>query len=78
VSKASEEVNERVMSVVLDEHKLLEHLAALKKFLLLGQGDFVSALLDAVGPELSKRADAVYRHNLIGVLDTALRGTNAQ
>ncbi|GMI39077.1 hypothetical protein TeGR_g4138, partial [Tetraparma gracilis] len=78
VSKASEEVNERVMSVVLDEHKLLEHLAALKKFLLLGQGDFVSALLDAVRPELSKRADAVYRHNLIGVLDTALRGTNAQ
>ena len=32
----------------------------------------------AQGPELSKRADAVYRHNLVGVLDTALRGTNAQ
>jgi gamma-tubulin complex component 3 len=46
--------------------------------MLLGQGDFVSALLDLVGEELSKRADYVYRHNLVGVLDIALRGTNAQ
>ena len=50
----------------------------MKKFMLLGQGDFVAALLDAVGPELGKRAENVYRHNIVGVLDTALRGTNAQ
>ncbi|GMH60283.1 hypothetical protein TL16_g03017 [Triparma laevis f. inornata] len=78
ITAASRETSQEILKVVKDQYNLSEHLSAMKKFLLLGQGDFVSALLDAVGPELGKRAEAVYRHNIVGVLDTALRGTNAQ
>ena len=78
VDRYNDSLDKRIVSSMFDDYDLLEHLKALKKFLLLGQGDFVSALLDAVGPELSKAAENVYRHNLTGVLDTALRGTNAQ
>ncbi|GMI01301.1 hypothetical protein TrVE_jg13013 [Triparma verrucosa] len=78
ITAASRETSQEILKVVKDQYNLSSHLSAMKKFLLLGQGDFVSALLDAVGPELGKRAEAVYRHNIVGVLDTALRGTNAQ
>ena len=51
---------------------------ALKKFLLLGQGDFVTCLMDTIGPELRKRSNQLYRHNLTGMLENALRSSNAQ
>jgi gamma-tubulin complex component 3 len=57
---------------------LRTHLLALKKFMLLGQGDFVTCLMDSVGPELKKRSNQLYRHNLTGILDGALRSSNAQ
>ena len=57
---------------------LSTHLLALKKFMLLGQGDFVTCLMDSVGPELKKRATQLYRHNLTGTLEGALRASNAQ
>jgi gamma-tubulin complex component 3 len=78
VTSTSSTINLVILDRMINHFNLLQHLKALKKFLLLGQGDFVAALLDAVGPELSKPAGSVFRHNLIGVLDTALRGTNAQ
>jgi gamma-tubulin complex component 3 len=42
------------------------------------QGDFVTCLMDGVGPELRKRATQLYRHNLTGILESALRSSNAQ
>lgn len=51
---------------------------ALKKFLALGQGDFVTCLMDLVGPDLGKLAGQVYRHDLTGKLEAALRASNAQ
>ena len=78
IDSALASVSTSVVASLKTTYHLLAHLSALKKFLFLGQGDFVSALLDAVGQELSKRADRVYRHNLLGVLDAALRSTNAQ
>ncbi|KAJ1396767.1 gamma-tubulin complex component protein, partial [Ochromonadaceae sp. CCMP2298] len=51
---------------------------ALKKYLLLGQGDFVTCLMDGVGPELKRRANQLFRHNLTGILEGALRSSNAQ
>ena len=53
------------------------HLLALKQFLLLGQGDFVICLMDVIGPELKKRANQLYRHNLTEMLEGALRASNA-
>ena len=38
----------------------------------------MTCLMDSVGPELKKRAGQLYRHNLTGVLEGALRASNAQ
>ena len=51
---------------MINEFYLVDHFLALKKFILLGQGDFVTCLMDEVGPELKKRATQLYRHNLSG------------
>ena len=44
----------------------------------MGQGDFVVGLMDIIGPELRKRATQLYRHNMTGMLEGALRSSNAQ
>ena len=34
--------------------------------------------MDTIGPELKKRASQLYRHNLTGMLEGAVRSSNAQ
>jgi len=63
----------RLLHMMKTDFHLVTHLEALKKFMLLGQGDFVTALMDLVGLELRKRASQLFRHNLNGMLDAALR-----
>jgi gamma-tubulin complex component 3 len=70
--------DERLLKVMMDKAHLVTHLHALKNFMLLGQGDFVTCLMDSVSPELKKRASQLYRHNLTGILEGALRSCNAQ
>lgn len=50
----------------------------MRRYLLLGQGDFIQQLMDLLVTELSKDASALYLHNLNGILETAIRSTNAQ
>ena len=45
---------------------------------MLGQGDFIQQLMDLLVGELSKDANSLYLHNLNGILETAIRATNAQ
>lgn len=45
-------------------HALERHLLALKHHMLMGRGDFVSALLDVAEPELEKPARAVSQYVL--------------
>lgn len=78
LQEAAIEVNKRLLHVILEDYKLLDHCLALKKFLLLGQGDFVQQLLDRLGEYLSKPVTSVHRYNLISVLEGAIRGSNAQ
>eukprot|EP01059_Diplonema_ambulator_P035394 TRINITY_DN8300_c0_g1_i1.p1 TRINITY_DN8300_c0_g1~~TRINITY_DN8300_c0_g1_i1.p1 ORF type:complete len:750 (+),score=219.88 TRINITY_DN8300_c0_g1_i1:53-2251(+) len=44
VKAAKEAVNERVLEVIFDDHKLAEHLHVAKSLCLLGQGDFFDAI----------------------------------
>lgn len=60
--------DERLLKVMMEKAHLVKHLHALKNFMLLGQGDFVTCLMDMVSPELKKRASQLYRHNLTGQL----------
>ena len=54
-------VDRKLLDMMISGFHLLEHLEGLKKFMLLGQGDFIIFLMDSVGPELQKPASKLYR-----------------
>lgn len=57
---------------------LFTHMNALKKYLLLGQGDFIDLLVESLAPNLDRPAHSQYRHNLTAQLEHAIRHSNAQ
>jgi len=61
-----------------EKFKLFEHLAALKKYLLLGQGDFIALLMESLASNLDRPANSQYRHTLTAQLEHAIRNSNAQ
>lgn len=79
LNKAATLVHSYILSSLKDNHCLLQHLFALKQFLLLGQGDFFSALMDGLHAEFGDRTGVIgiYRHTLSGIVESALRSTNA-
>ncbi|KAI9022722.1 Spc98 family-domain-containing protein [Phycomyces nitens] len=72
------ETSKQLINLLKSKYKMMEHLRALKRYLLLGQGDFIQHLMDTLGPNLSMPASKLFRHNLTGVLETAIRASNAQ
>jgi len=67
-----------LLDILFTRYKLKDHLNALKRYLLLGQGDFIQNLMDSLGPSLRNKAVGLYRHNLTGSLEAAIRASNAQ
>ncbi|CAO0790021.1 unnamed protein product [Mucor circinelloides] len=67
-----------LLNLLKTKYKLMGHLKALKRYLLLGQGDFIQYLMDILWVNLSKPANTLFRHNLTGILETAIRSCNAQ
>jgi hypothetical protein len=78
VDKVSQSIDGKLLHLMASKFHVHSHLHALKKFMLLGQGDFVTCLMDSVGPELQKSPSKLFRHNLTGILEGALRSSNAQ
>ncbi|PIL37022.1 hypothetical protein GSI_00714 [Ganoderma sinense ZZ0214-1] len=78
IDTAYQIASQRLFDVFFDKYRLLDHLSALKHYLLLGYGDFAEQLMDTLGPSLSRPANALYRHNLTATLESALRSSNAQ
>nr|KAJ3421485.1 Gamma-tubulin complex component 3 [Polyrhizophydium stewartii] len=78
IDSAYQTSSAHLLSVLFEKYRLAEHLQALKRYVLLGQGDFVQYLMDSLGPSLSKPASTIYRHNLTGTLESAIRSSNAQ
>ncbi|KAG7175635.1 Gamma-tubulin complex component 3-like [Homarus americanus] len=72
------ETSRHVLEEILTRHKLLDHLRALRRYLLLGQGDFIHYLMEILNPELGKPATNLYPHNLSSLLETAVAASNAQ
>uniref|UniRef100_A0A8C4RB63 Tubulin gamma complex component 3 n=1 Tax=Eptatretus burgeri TaxID=7764 RepID=A0A8C4RB63_EPTBU len=67
-----------LLHILSSRYQILEHLGALRRYLLLGQGDFIRHLMDLLKPELLRPATSLYQHDLTGILETAVRATNAQ
>ncbi|KAG1659954.1 Gamma-tubulin complex component 3 [Nymphon striatum] len=78
IDMAYEQTSNNVLDLMQTEYKFLDHMQALRSYLLLGQGDFIRHLMDLLEPELIKPADSLYLYSLSGVLETAIRSTNAQ
>lgn len=72
------EISRRVLDVLNSKYKFMEHMQALRRYLLLGQGDFIRHLMEILEPELRKPASELNSHNLSGILESAIRSTNAQ
>ncbi|KAF9930238.1 Gamma-tubulin complex component 3 [Linnemannia zychae] len=70
--------SQRLLHLLSTKFKLIEHLTAIKRYILLGQGDFIQHLMESLGTNLSQPANTLFRHNLTGTLETAIRSTNAQ
>ncbi|XP_077987696.1 gamma-tubulin complex component 3 homolog [Glandiceps talaboti] len=78
ITLAYKDTSKHLLDILFTKYKFLEHLKAMRRYLLLGQGDFIRHLMDLLEDDLSKSATVLYLHNLSGVLETAIRGTNAQ
>ncbi|KAI9122320.1 hypothetical protein K1719_007009 [Acacia pycnantha] len=78
VDEAAKRIDKHLLDVMYKRYKFKEHCLAIKRYLLLGQGDFVQYLMDIVGPELSEPANTISSFKLAGLLETAIRASNAQ
>lgn len=78
VYSCSNVINQKLLEVLFLNFSLEKHLDYLKKYLLMGQGDLIQNLMDNLTSELNKPASQIYRHQLMGALETAIRASNAQ
>ncbi|KAI9153375.1 hypothetical protein LWI28_010456 [Acer negundo] len=78
VIEAAKRIDKHLLDVMYTRYKFKEHCLAIKRYLLLGQGDFVQYLMDIVGPELSEPANTISSFKLAGLLESAIRSSNAQ
>ena len=78
IDKAYKTTMARLIELMDEEFHLFEHLRALKKYLLLGQGDFIALLMESLATNLDRPAGTQYRHVLTAQLDHAIQGSNAR
>ena len=77
-------VHNHILSTLREENHLMQHLFALKQFLLLGQGDFFSSLIEGLHNEFDQDTGqasgvkGIYKHSLLMIVEGALRSTNAK
>jgi gamma-tubulin complex component 3 len=80
LDRAADKVNQHILQSLRNDHILRWHLYCLKQFLLLGQGDFVANLTEALHNEFGHHGGGIvgiYRHTLTALKETALRSSNA-
>ena len=88
LTQAADLVHSHILRTLKQDHHLTQHLLALKQFLLLGQGDFFSVLMDGLHAEFgigrSSNDDAgggghsIYKHSVLAIVESALRSSNAK
>uniref|UniRef100_A0A146LLU2 Gamma-tubulin complex component 3 n=1 Tax=Lygus hesperus TaxID=30085 RepID=A0A146LLU2_LYGHE len=77
LSGVVEETSKLVLDVLINEFKLFQHFQGLRRYILLGQGDFASYFLELIEPEMRKPASRLQYHELMSLLGTAVRGSTA-
>lgn len=78
IDEAYKSTMNRLIHLMSDKYNLFTHLKAIKKYLLLSQGDFIALLMESLAPNLDRPANSQYRHTLTSQLEHAIRHSNAQ
>ena len=88
LNRSSSLVQSYILQTLKEDNHLMVHLYAMKQFLLLGQGDFFSTLMEGLDEEFgqepsedtpySRGVASINKHALIAIVDAALRNTNAK
>ena len=78
VDHAYNVTSQQLLRIMSEKFKFQKHCDSIRKYLLMGQGDFMQYLLNILVPELDQSASHIYKHTLLGQLETAVRSSNAQ
>ena len=78
VNHAYKITNKALIDILFSKFQFRGHCESIRKYLLMGQGDFMQNLMDLLADELGEPASKIYRHTLMGFLETAIRSSNAQ
>lgn len=68
--------SKKVLDIALGQYRLLEHLQSMRKYLLLGQGDFINLLMENLKDELNRPAQDLYQHALFSIVAASIRATS--
>jgi len=77
IDRLSQVTNARLMQLMMDAFKVMQHAEALRKYLLLGQGDFIGQLLLEIREEMGKSAAMIKVHDIQSKLESAMLQSNA-
>uniref|UniRef100_A0A7S3Q330 Gamma tubulin complex component C-terminal domain-containing protein n=1 Tax=Chaetoceros debilis TaxID=122233 RepID=A0A7S3Q330_9STRA len=80
VAIASSQVHKHILSSLFDQHHLMEHLHGLKEIMFLGQGAFISSLMDGLHAEFESREslEEIHMISLLNVFLASVGSTNAK
>lgn len=67
----------QVRQILVEQCRLFEQLAVIKRYVLFEKGDFSTNLMDLLWDGLNRPAGSLFRHNLVGVLEAAVRATRS-
>lgn len=76
IDQAYLNTSKKVLDIALGQFRLLEHLQAMRKYLLLGQGDFINLLMENLKDELDRPAKDLYQQALFSIVAASVRATS--
>jgi gamma-tubulin complex component 3 len=68
--------SQKVLEIAMGQYQLMEHLHSMRKYLLLGQGDFIGLLMENLKDELDRPAKDLYQHALFSIVSASIRATS--
>jgi gamma-tubulin complex component 3 len=75
---ATAQSSAHLIATLREKYNLRGHFKVIKQCLLMGQGDFIQTLIETCKDELSKPHYTIYEHNLMPLLEGAIRSSNCQ
>lgn len=65
----------QVRRILIEDCQLIEQVRCIKQYVLLSKGDFSMNLLELLWEGLNRPAGSLFRHNLVGALESAIEST---